>query len=160
MIFIDNKYTKCYFNIIEKAKSRSPNSNTLYEKHHIIPKSLGGSNKKENLASLTLREHFICHLLLPEMTDGMHRQKMIFAIRRMSTIKNKYKISSRLYDRIKSECIQILKNTKQSEESNRKRSLTQSGKSYETLFGKEKADELKSLRSICRKGGYGRQNTS
>ena len=37
-----------------------------YEKHHIQPKSLGGSNKKENLVRLTAREHFICIDNAPE----------------------------------------------------------------------------------------------
>ena len=34
------------------------------EKHHIIPRSLGGTNDKENLVALSGREHYIAHLLL------------------------------------------------------------------------------------------------
>jgi hypothetical protein len=68
MLFIDNKYTHTYYKIIERSKSRIIPYYT--EKHHIIPKSLGGSNKKDNLALLTAREHFICHLLLTKMTSG------------------------------------------------------------------------------------------
>lgn len=37
------------------------------EKHHIIPRSLGGSDKKHNIVKLSAREHFICHLLLTKM---------------------------------------------------------------------------------------------
>ena len=62
MIFIDNKYTRVYYSIIDRAKTRSISSYT--EKHHIIPRSLGGTDAKENLVPLTAREHFICHLLL------------------------------------------------------------------------------------------------
>ena len=36
----------------------------LIEKHHIVPRSLGGGNEKTNIVSLTPREHFICHHLL------------------------------------------------------------------------------------------------
>jgi hypothetical protein len=50
MIFIDNKYTRWYYNIVNNAKSRIPTGYT--EKHHIIPKSCGGSNFKDNLAKL------------------------------------------------------------------------------------------------------------
>lgn len=37
-----------------------------YEKHHIIPKCMGGSNDKENIIYLYAREHFIAHKLLAE----------------------------------------------------------------------------------------------
>lgn len=70
MIFILNKenmnYQQIYDQIIDRAKSesRQGGSDVYYEKHHIIPKCLGGSNKKENLVLLTAREHFLCHWLL------------------------------------------------------------------------------------------------
>lgn len=57
--FLINKYTKWYFNIIESAQRQEMDGYT--EKHHIIPKSLGGSNDKTNIVKLTAREHFICH---------------------------------------------------------------------------------------------------
>ncbi len=67
-------YTKIYQKIIDKAKKENRVKRkyddlnyVYYEQHHIIPKSLGGSNKKENLVLLTAREHFICHLLLIRM---------------------------------------------------------------------------------------------
>ena len=62
MIFIDNKYTRIYFNIVNNAKSRT-NYTGYVEKHHIIPKSLGGTNKKSNLVELTAKEHYLCHRL-------------------------------------------------------------------------------------------------
>ncbi len=78
MIYLENKYTKIYFNIIDRAKSRVIDEYT--EKHHIIPKSLGGENCKENIVKLTAREHFICHWLLTKMVnDGKEKWKMLFA---------------------------------------------------------------------------------
>ena len=65
--------------IIDRAKSRTLLANEYYEKHHIIPKSLGGTNEKENLVSLTAREHFICHLLLLKITEGKNYYKMVNA---------------------------------------------------------------------------------
>lgn len=50
------------------------------EKHHIIPKALGGSNGSDNIARLTAREHFVCHLLLAKIHGG----KMIHAAHRLS----------------------------------------------------------------------------
>jgi len=37
------------------------------ERHHIIPKSLGGNNDHENLVVLWYREHYIAHRLLVKM---------------------------------------------------------------------------------------------
>ena len=60
-------YQRIYNEIIEKAKPRKLNKKLLdgyFERHHIIPKCLGGNNNKSNLVLLTAREHFICHQLL------------------------------------------------------------------------------------------------
>ena len=38
------------------------------ERHHIIPKSIGGSNSSYNLVNLTAKEHFIAHRLLEKLT--------------------------------------------------------------------------------------------
>ena len=46
MIFIQNKYTRIYYSIIFNAQTRLLNKNTYTEKHHIIPKSLGGNDTK------------------------------------------------------------------------------------------------------------------
>ena len=98
-MFIDNKYSKCYYNIIEHRKNNPVNG--YVERHHIIPKSLGGSNKKENIVALTAREHFVCHRLLVKMTSGRDKMKMSYAIRCLINQENKhqqrYKISSQTY---------------------------------------------------------------
>jgi hypothetical protein len=55
-------YQKIYDQIIERAKNRILEG--YLEKHHIIPVCIGGDNKKENIVSLTAREHFLVHWLL------------------------------------------------------------------------------------------------
>lgn len=37
------------------------------ERHHVIPKCMGGLNIKENLVNLTAREHFLAHRLLTKI---------------------------------------------------------------------------------------------
>lgn len=59
-------YQKIYDAIIEKAKIRG-DIKGYYEKHHIIPKSLSGSNIKSNLVNLTYKEHYLCHRLLTKI---------------------------------------------------------------------------------------------
>ena len=86
MIFIDNKYTKWYNAIVDRAKKRVTSGYT--EKHHIIPKSLRGSNESFNLVKLTAREHFVCHLLLVRMVNGTYKRKMSYALWLMCNLKN------------------------------------------------------------------------
>jgi hypothetical protein len=101
MIFTKNKYTKWYFNIIENAKKRLPNFEG--EIHHIIPKSLGGSNKNENLVKLLHREHYICHLLLTKMLEDKNSIiKMCWALHRLTFSKtifnsHQYEISRKIH---------------------------------------------------------------
>jgi hypothetical protein len=102
-MFNKSKYTKWYFSIIKKPNK----NNELYtEKHHIIPKSLGGNNKKENLVKLSAREHYICHLLLIKMlNDEQHKQKMKYALWCLINgfSKNKKKINSKIFQKIRQE---------------------------------------------------------
>jgi hypothetical protein len=37
------------------------------ERHHIVPRCLGGSDRKDNLVYLTAREHFLAHKMLVRM---------------------------------------------------------------------------------------------
>jgi hypothetical protein len=55
-------YTTIYNNLIQRAASRLLDG--YKERHHIIPRCLGGNDTKENLVDLTPEEHYIAHLLL------------------------------------------------------------------------------------------------
>lgn len=102
MLFITNKYTNWYNNIVKQAQERIKDGYT--ERHHIIPKSLGGTNNKDNLVYLTAREHFVCHWLLTKMTTGSNKTKMIHAawnMVRSSKSQQRYKINSKVYEFLK-----------------------------------------------------------
>jgi hypothetical protein len=110
MLFIDNKYTNWYYKIISNAQLRV--STGYVEKHHIIPRSLGGSDNNSNLVKLTAREHFICHWLLTKSTDGNNKEKMIYALHRMqgqNKHHNRYetKITARVYENVRIQHAQI-----------------------------------------------------
>jgi hypothetical protein len=104
-MFIQNKYKKWYDSIVASAQIRITTGYT--EKHHIIPRSLGGTNDLSNLVILTAREHFICHVLLTKITDGCNRHKMLYAANMMSQVKRDYQEryvpSSKLYEMLKRE---------------------------------------------------------
>jgi hypothetical protein len=111
-MYLQNKYTRIYNLIIERAKHRDITS--YHEKHHIIPQSLGGSNNIDNIVKLTAREHFICHLLLTKMTEGTHRSKMCQAAWMMaSTISSnqqRYRVNNRIYENLRLQMSTIKKN--------------------------------------------------
>ena len=110
-----NKYKKWYDQIIDNAKTRTPLG--YKERHHVIPRSLGGDNTKDNLVELTAREHFICHWLLTKFTSGEDKTKMILALQMMKTdapYQKRYhtKITARVYENIRKEvgCINSKRN--------------------------------------------------
>jgi len=100
--FIDNKYLVIYLKIIERSKNRPRPEK--YEKHHIIPKSFGGSDSEDNYAYLTLREHFLVHRILVKISKGQYKHKMAYALNRMTTSK-RYDdiITSRMYETVRKE---------------------------------------------------------
>lgn len=101
-MYLSNKYTITYNNIINRAKARVLDGYS--EKHHIIPKCLGGKDTKENLVKLTAREHFICHRLLVRMVEGKAKFQMIKAADMMTIrakIHNRYVVPSRLFEKLK-----------------------------------------------------------
>lgn len=99
-LFIDNKYHTLYCKIVDRALLRD-SVEGYTEKHHIIPKSMGGSNLTNNLVILTGREHFICHYLLTKFANDSVVDKMLFAFGMMSNSKKRY-TNSRLYQKVKS----------------------------------------------------------
>lgn len=85
-MFIDSKYKTWYDNIIINANQqadRRAEANKIVgysERHHIIPKCMGGTNDKHNLVYLSAKEHFICHVLLIKFVDEVFKRKMKFAV--------------------------------------------------------------------------------
>lgn len=76
---------------------------TRYERHHIYPKSFGGTHKDK--AYLTCREHFLVHWLLTKFTTRRARMKMAYALTifQAKTDKHNRAISGWQYERIRLE---------------------------------------------------------
>lgn len=144
-MFKENKYTKNYYNIIERAKSRHPIGYT--ETHHIIPASLGGTNDKDNLVKLTAKEHYICHLLLVKMTSAAAYQKMLYAYTIMSGRKlynsKQYHFFREEYAKVNSEL--------RSGKGNGMYGVDRKGKNN-TFYGKRHSEESKLLISTKKTG--------
>lgn len=80
--FIDNKYFRLYQKILHNCVI-SPNE--YCESHHIIPRSLGGSNDQSNIKLIPARVHYLCHYLLTKFTTGQAQFAMAKAFNMMHT---------------------------------------------------------------------------
>lgn len=133
-IYIPNKYSNTYFAIVNRSfsENRSRKDSRIYEHHHIIPKSCGGSDEPNNLVLLTPKEHYICHRLLPKMVKSkLHYEKMIYALWCMINGSKGYRISpnGKIYQQVR-------------EEQSKIRSKRMKGKGNH-FYGKTHSDEFK-----------------
>lgn len=55
-------YSAIYDRLVERARTRP--EPPVVERHHVIPKCMGGSDELDNIALLTPREHLFAHKLL------------------------------------------------------------------------------------------------
>lgn len=122
-------YKVIYDAIIENAKRRIINNDANYELHHIIPKSLGGTNDADNLILLSLKEHYVAHHCLSKLGEN----KMLWAFWMMSNNRG-FKISANEY-------VKLRLNLKHTEETKRKISKANTGK-FHTKETKRKIGEL------------------
>jgi len=83
-----------------KLLDRKSNNDGKLENHHILPRSLGGSDNSINLVLLTTKEHFIAHLLLTKIYTGKDKSKMVYAFAKMcqSNQNQKRIINSRYFE--------------------------------------------------------------
>lgn len=80
-------YKRIYNSLVERAEGRKKlkrenKDYVYYERHHIIPVCMGGTNDKTNLVLLTPEEHWVAHLLLVKIYPG--NKSLIFACQAMS----------------------------------------------------------------------------
>ncbi|MDR0676683.1 MAG: hypothetical protein LBF97_06555 [Elusimicrobiota bacterium] len=92
-------YEKNYNDLINKAKNRIFIEN--YEKHHILPKSMGGIET----VNLTFREHYLAHYLLWKIYKN---KETAYAFHFMN-IDNKHGkiLSSRMFEKLKKEALEV-----------------------------------------------------
>lgn len=113
-MFNSTKYTNAYYSLIKKYSAVDYDSR-YHEKHHVVPKSMGGANDIANIVNVPPRVHFVLHKLLPKMTiDPTHTQKMKYALWRMMNQQTRghnrqYRITSIEYERNRADQKQRMK---------------------------------------------------
>lgn len=86
-------YFKRYLKFIDSVSASDTEQCHI---HHIIPRSLGGTNEKSNLKKLTVRQHFIAHWMLAK---AYNTGKMWSAFRVMCLrFKGCSRVTSKMYE--------------------------------------------------------------
>lgn len=163
-------FKKVYNNLINKAKFRAKEEifDEYTERHHIIPKCLGGSDDESNIVVLLYREHVIAHMLLARIYSD--NESILFAASLLMAvetrkignkiIKTKSFANTKLADEYKKKAVKLRGNkhvtevTRERMRNSRKRVLSEmtkedrcriygkSGKEHRN-FGKHLSEETK-----------------
>lgn len=139
---MENLTYKEFIDNILNTRGRFNCGDEYHERHHIIPKCMGGSNEEDNLIDLFAKEHFIAHKLL--VLENPNNEKLMYAWWMMSNYsgnesQNRYKVSPEEYEAAKIKMSNIVKglfangghpmlNKHHSEETKRKISEAKKGK--------------------------------
>jgi hypothetical protein len=161
-------YKKIYKNLIRTRKPlQRSKKEGLFHRHHIVPKALGGSNKKENIILLTPKEHFVAHRLLAKCykNNPDKRFRMMCALKRFICFD--FSLTPRQYEIIQREhaaaASQLQKNKIFTDE--QKAKISQSLKEFYKnhngfFFGKKHSKQSLKLMSEKQRGqlnhGYGK----
>lgn len=146
-------YKKIYYQLIEKRQNnRLIKGKDLCESHHIVPKSIGGSNSSDNMVNLSLREHLIAHMLLEKWfydEYGENDSRYISMAQALECMinTNKYngvKMTSKLYESIRERYVKSV-----SGENNRQ--YNKRGK-LSPHYGKKHSEESRKKNSESHKG--------
>jgi hypothetical protein len=134
-------YQRHYDQLMQKAKDRVIIG--YVEKHHIIPKSLGGSNAKSNIVSLTGREHFVAHMLLAKI-HGKGLWQAAIMMKNKSKVQTGRNVNGRLYEIARREWAIYA--------STQKRPIHVCDAIRQARTGSKASDEAKAKMSASRKG--------
>lgn len=144
-------YKKIYTDFISDRLTKQ-SIDDYFEIHHIIPRSYGGTNDKDNLIKLTAKDHFFAHILLAKIYKG----KMIFALNMMCKTRETTHRSKHIYEvfkkQISEEISKVNKNKIVTQETRNKCSESLKGRKHsverkeinrQSHLGKTMPDEVK-----------------
>lgn len=101
-------YQAIYDRIVARGKERVIEG--YKERHHIIPRCMGGSDESDNLVDLTPEEHFICHQLLVKIHPT--NKKLVYAASIMSRNSNGCRPNNKMYGWLKKRFVDAQRRSK------------------------------------------------
>lgn len=123
----------CYKEFIQNilnTRGRFNCGDEYHERHHIIPKCLGGDNEEENLIDLFAKEHFIAHKLLAQ--ENPDSNSLVFAWTCMAfpnnSVQERYEVTPEEYEEAKRAISKAMSGRVMSEETKKKLSDAKKGK--------------------------------
>lgn len=114
-------YQRHYFLLISRAQQRTPLA-TYTERHHIVPRCIGGDDSAFNLVDLTPEEHYVAHQLLVKIFPT--ERKLIFAATAMAMNSNGRRPNNKLYGWLKRKMVSALTGVPKSEEIKKRMKLS------------------------------------
>lgn len=90
-------YKQHYDRLINRAKTRVLLG--YFEKHHIVPRCIGGNDTPQNLVCLTPEEHYVAHQLLVKLYPDV--DALVYAARKMTVASKNVKRRNKLYGWLK-----------------------------------------------------------
>ena len=129
-----------FINNILETRGRFACGDEYHERHHVIPKCMGGTNDEDNLIDLYAREHFEAHRLLA--LENPENDNLIYAWWAMSHWKadnqRRYVLTAKEYEEVRIAYINKLSELSKGENN--------------VFFGKHHTDEQRKYWSDIRKG--------
>jgi len=113
MVMLINRrmnYQAIYNKLILQAQERCLFPEVYRERHHIVPRCMGGTDDKSNLVELTGEEHFVAHQLLAKIHPKNH--KLMWAMRLMTASRKGQIRNNKEYGWIKKRIAQYLRETR------------------------------------------------
>ena len=131
-------YSEFIQNILD-TRGRFNCGDEYHERHHILPKCMGGTNDKSNLIDLYAKEHFIAHKLLAE--ENQFNDKLRYAYWNMcqctgKNVKDRYITTPEEYEECRIFCISAMR-----------------GENH-PFFGRHHSPEAREKMSKTKKGMY------
>lgn len=165
-VFLDNKYTRWYLKLMERRRANPAGRSHAAETHHILPRSFfklkqfnrngivvgdgwlsGDPDHWYNLVVLTRREHYVAHLLLVRMTQGLAQHKMRCAYKTMRFRNRKNGFNSRSYVKRREELRKLQKQQQQE-----LRAIRQEEERLRIIENKRRVKEESYIKWMRRKG--------
>jgi len=107
-----------FINNILQTRGRFACGDEYHERHHIIPKCMGGTNDESNLIDLFAREHFEAHKILAQ--ENPNNDSLIYAWSCMAFVKGdnqqRYELSPEEYEEVKAALSQTMREREITEE--------------------------------------------
>lgn len=114
-------YRRHYDALIDRARRRKAEG--FVERHHVVPKCLGGDDHHSNIVTLTPEEHYVAHQLLVKIHPG--DRKLVYAAWAMTHGKRR---SNKKYGWLKRKRSEAQKGIKHSAEAREKISAAAKGR--------------------------------